>query len=148
MVEIQNLTAGYDGQPVLRDVSLSIPEGKVTELIGLMPEVFSLDIPTGDGEEGSLHNLLEDLQAPQPCEELVRRELEHTMQVLLSTLNARQQTILRLHFGMEDGTCYSLEEIGRKLQISKERVRQIERQAMDKLQKNGESLGLEEFLNE
>ena len=113
-----------------------------------MPEVFSLDIPTGEGEDGSLHTLLEDIQAPQPFEELVRRELEHTMQALLSTLNERQQTILRLHFGMEDGTCYSLEEIGRKLQISKERVRQIERQAMEKLQKNGESLGLEDFLNE
>ena len=125
-----------------------IPEGKVKELIGLMPEVFSLDIPTGEGEEGSLHTLLEDIQAPQPFEALVRRELEHTIQTLLSTLNERQKTILRLHFGMEDGTCYSLEEIGKKLQISKERVRQIERQAMDKLQKNGESLGLEDFLNE
>ena len=125
-----------------------IPEAKVTELIKLMPEVFSLDIPTGEGEDGSLHTLLEDIQAPQPFEELVRRELEHTMKVLLSTLTERQQLILRLHFGMEDGTCYSLEEIGKKLQISKERVRQIERQAMDKLQKNGESLGLEDFLNE
>ena len=125
-----------------------LPENKVTELISLMPEVFSLDIPTGEGEEGSLHTLLEDIQAPQPYEALVRRELEHTMQVLLSTLNERQQKILRLHFGMEDGVCYSLEEIGKKLNISKERVRQIERQAMDKLQKNGESLGLEDFLNE
>ena len=136
--------------PTVADIAAAsgIPEQKVTELMQLTPEVFSLDIPTGEGEEGSLHTLLEDIQAPQPYEELVRRELEHTMQQLLSTLNDRQQKILRLHFGMEDGVCYSLEEIGRKLGISKERVRQIERQAMDKLQKNGESLGLEDFLNE
>ena len=63
-------------------------------------------------------------------------------------LEPRQQQILRLHFGMEDGVCYSLEQIGARLGISKERARQIERQAMEKLQRLGTDFGLEDFLSE
>jgi len=119
---------------------------KVMELIQLEPEVCSLDIPVGNGEGGTLGALIEDDRRLQPQEELVRRELEHTMETLLGMLDDRQKQILQLHFGMEDGICHSLEEIGRQLGISKERARQIERQAMDKLQKMGASMGLEDFL--
>ena len=123
-----------------------IPEKKVKEYLGLIPEICSLDTPTGEDEDGTLQLLLEDLQAPQPYEELVRREMKATLDYLLGTLNDRQQQVLRLHYGMEDGICYSLDQIGKQLGISKERARQIERQALEKLQVLGADLGLEDFL--
>ena len=90
--------------------------------------------------------MLEDIQAPQPQEELVREELKSTMDRLIEKLSPRQQQVLRLRFGMEDGACHSLEEIGTQMGVSKERARQIERQAMDKLKKMGADMGLEDFL--
>ncbi len=125
-----------------------IPEAKVRQLLMLMPETCSLDAPAGKEEDGSLGLLLEDVHAPQPQEELVRQELKHTIDTLLGMLNERQQRVLRLHFGMEDGVCHSLEEIGGMMEVSKERVRQIERQAIEKLQKLGTGFGLEDFLDE
>ena len=112
--------------------------------MALAPEICSLNVAVG--EDSSLEEMLENLQAPQPHEELVRRELKNTMESLLAQLPDRQQRLLRLRFGIEDGTCYSLEKVGNMLGVSKERARQIERQAMEKLQKLGEDLGLEDFL--
>ncbi len=122
-----------------------IPEHKLQQILQFMPDIYSLDAPFSE-DDGSLAMLLEDLHAPQPYEELIRRELLQTMDSLMCDLNERQRTVLRLHFGMEDGTCYSLEQIGEMLGVSKERARQIERQAMDKLQKQGQLIGLEDFL--
>ena len=137
-------------EPTAAEISKAcgIPERKVQELVQLTPDVCSLDVAAGETGDSSLGELLEDVQVPQPYAGLVRQELQNTIDGLLAGLTDRQQEILRLHFGMEDGKCWSLEEIGKKLGISKERTRQIERQAMEKLQKDGAGFGLEDFLHE
>ena len=125
-----------------------MPVAKVRQLLQLNPQTCSLDAPAGEEEDSTLGGLLEDVFSPQPQEELIREELKRTMDALLSMLTQRQQMVLRLHFGMEDGICYSLEQISIRFGVSKERIRQIESQAMDRLQKLGAGLGLEDFLHE
>ena len=149
ILAVRSALAQKNGQePTDAEIAAScdIPAQKVAELLDLMPNVCSLDTPTGENGEDTLQSLLENMQAPQPYEAMVRQELKESMEGLLALLNERQQQILRLRFGMEDGICYSLQQIADRLGISKERTRQIERQAMDKLQKLGAGLGLEDFL--
>lgn len=135
-------------EPTLEEIAqrCAMTEEKTAQLLELVPQVCSLDTPTGENGEDTLQVLLQDVRAPQPQEELIRRELKHTLESLLDMLTDRQRQILRLHFGMEDGICRSLQEIADILGISKERTRQVERQAMEKLQMLGASLGLEDFL--
>ena len=123
-----------------------LPKDKVTQLLSLVPEVWSLDAPVGEEEDSDLSKLLENAEAPEPHAELVRLEMKELLEHLLGMLTDRQRQVLRLHFGMEDGVCHSLEEIGTMFGISKERVRQIKRQAMDRMQQLGAGVGLEDFL--
>ena len=121
---------------------------KVAELLALNPEVTSLDIPVGERGEDTLGTLLPAAEGDDPQAELIRRELKELLDSLMGELTDRQRSVLRLRFGMDDGISRSLEQVAKKLAISKERVRQIERQAMDKLQKIGADMGLEDFLHE
>ncbi len=143
----QELAQELGAEPDLEQIGqrCGLSADKVRKLLRLAPEVCSLDAPAGDQDQG-LGTLLEDTNAPSPQERLVREELERTMEQLMSTLTDRQRQVLRLRFGMADGTCHSLEQIGQQLGISKERARQIQHQAMDKLKVQGRSMGLEDFL--
>lgn len=136
---------GEEPTPAQIAQACDLPEDRVKKLLELTPQTCSLDAPAGE-EDIALGAMLADQEASEPQEELVRQELRRILGQLLSQLTPRQRQVLELHFGMTGQTSYSLEAISKKLGISKERVRQIERQAMDKLQKLGVSLGLEDFL--
>ena len=132
-------------EPELEEIGAlcNLSADKVQQLLQMQHMTCSLDAPIGEQENApEVH----DLQAPQPQDTLVREELNRTMKQLLGMLDERHQRILRLRFGMEDGKNHSLEDIGQILGLSKERVRQLERQAMDKLKKLSADMGLEDFL--
>ena len=144
-----NLQQEFGREPTMEELAqlCDLPVEKVQQLLQLLPpQISSLDASAGDPDHDALQDLLEDTAAPCPHEDLVRKELKRTVDSLLGGLNDRQQKVLRLHFGMEDGVCYSLEQIGSLLGISKERARQINNQAITKLQTLGANLGLEDFL--
>ena len=122
-----------------------LPLEQVQKLNNMLIQICSLDAPAGE-EDGTLQQLLEDLQAPQPQQELVRRELKNTMDALLAKLTPQQQRVLSLRFGLDSGVCLSFAQIGEVLGISRQRARQIEGEALDKLKKLGADLGLEDFL--
>ena len=123
-----------------------LPREKVSQLMKLAPQTCSLDAPVGEEGDTTVGNYLPTNEGVEPQEELVRQELASLMDGLLDQLNPRQRQILRLRFGMEDGVCYTLEEIGKMIGISKERVRQVEKQAIERLKCLGADLGLEDFL--
>lgn len=123
-----------------------LPREKVSQLMKLAPQTCSLDAPVGEEGDTTVGNYLPTNEGAEPQEELVRQELASLVDGLLDQLNPRQRQILRLRFGMEDGVCYTLEEIGKMIGISKERVRQVEKQAIERLKCLGADLGLEDFL--
>ena len=142
------LTQEMGEEPTLQELArkVDMDEEKLEQILQMWPQVSSLDEALSDSES-TLQTYLESPKEFQPHQLLIRSELRRMMEELLSRLDSRQQWVLRLHFGMEDGVCHSFGEIGEVLGVSAQRVRQIATRAMEKLRIMGVDVGLEDFLN-
>jgi RNA polymerase primary sigma factor len=127
-------------------VRTGISARKVSTLLSTTQEPISLDMPVGDEENTSLGSLLYDKTSPDPQEELIDAEMRHEIDSILSTLDEREQLIMRKRFGFDGEDTYVLQQIGEELNISRERVRQIEAQALRKLRSAARKRRLRDYL--
>ncbi len=126
---------------------LRMPVTKVEEILGVVPDPQALEDFGSDEDSPGLLRFVADPNAPSPLEKTVDRELREKIEATLQVLNPREQEIIRLRFGIGREMPYTLEEIGRVMGLSRERVRQIEATALKKIQSAQESRSLREFLD-
>ncbi len=112
---------------------LDMPEDKVKQVMKASLEPVSLDRPIGEDEDSNLGDFIEDESAPSPAKQAAHSMLEDRMGKVLSTLTRREEKVIRLRFGLGDGTPRTLEEVGTIFKVTRERVRQIEAKALRKL---------------
>lgn len=135
-------------KPTAQEIArkLRMPVSKVEEILGVVPDPQALEDFGSDEEGQGLLRFVADPNAPSPLEKTVDRELREKIEATLRVLNEREEEIIRLRFGIGRDVPYTLEEIGRIMGLSRERVRQIEATALKKIQSAQECRHLQEFL--
>ena len=127
-----------------REMGLSSQQAQ--ELLQLTKKPISLETPIGDNEDGRLGDLIHDQQNPSPVEVIKNREVSEQVEQALATLTPKEEQVIRMRFGIGDGTHHTLQEIGEILGLSRERIRQIEMQALEKLKHPSKQKSLESLL--
>jgi len=138
---------GREPTPEQVGAALSMPPERVNELLVWAEKVFSLDAPLSDEEENTLGEILEDERAIGPVETTDRDLLREEVRRVLSTLTMRERQVIELRFGLVDDHDHTLEEVGHRLKVTRERVRQIEERAIRKLRHPTSSRYLKEYLD-
>ncbi len=121
---------------------------KVREVIKISQEPVSLETPIGEEEDSHLGDFLKDESSMSPEEYATNEILKEEIKSVLMTLQEREQEVLELRFGLIDGTCHTLEEVGKRFNVTRERIRQIEAKALRKLRHPSRAKKLKDFLNE
>ncbi len=142
------LTQQLGREPTIEELAeaLGIPPKKVEYMMQVSRHPLSLEMPTDDDEKSVLGDFIKDEDAQAPDESAIQSLLREHLEKLLSTLPPREVRILQLRYGLLDGKPYTLEEVGRKMGITRERVRQIEAQALARLRKPEIQQQLREYL--
>ena len=137
---------GREPQPEEIAREMGISEEKVREIIKIAQEPVSLETPIGEEEDSHLGDFIPDDEAPAPAEAAAFTLLREQLMSVLSTLTPREETVLRLRFGLDDGRARTLEEVGKEFKVTRERIRQIEAKALRKIRHPSRSKKLKDFL--
>ena len=139
---------GRDPTPTEIAKEMGISESKVREIIKIAQEPVSLETPIGEEEDSHLGDFIEDENAPAPAEVASNAMMREQLQEVLHTLTPREEKVIRLRFGLEDGQAHTLEEVGKEFNVTRERIRQIEAKALRKIRHPGRSKKLRDYYTE
>ena len=137
---------GRDPLPEEIAKELNIPVDKVGEIMKIAQEPVSLETPIGEEEDSHLGDFIQDDDAPAPSDAATFTLLKEQLVEVLGTLTPREEKVLRLRFGLDDGRARTLEEVGKKFNVTRERIRQIEAKALRKLRHPSRSRKLKDYL--
>ena len=126
---------------------LDMPVERVREILKISQEPVSLETPIGEEEDSHLGDFIQDENVPVPAEAAAATLLKEQLDEVLNTLTEREQKVLRLRFGMNDGRARTLEEVGKEFDVTRERIRQIEAKALRKLRHPSRSRKLRDYLD-
>lgn len=148
----RRMTQELNREPTIEELGkeLEMEPEKVEYVMKIKQDITSLDAGVGrdgDDEDSVLRDFIEDEESATPEESAANQLLKEQVQAILSTLSDREQKIIKMRFGLENGKSHTLEEVGQEFAVTRERIRQIEAKALAKLRKHKDSKKLHEYLN-
>ncbi|HHU48407.1 MAG: RNA polymerase sigma factor RpoD [Caldicoprobacterales bacterium] len=145
----RQLLQEYGREPLPEEIAveMDIPVEKVREIMKIAQEPVSLETPIGEEEDSHLGDFIPDDDAPAPAEAAAFTLLKEQLMDVLDTLTSREEKVLRLRFGLDDGRARTLEEVGKEFNVTRERIRQIEAKALRKLRHPSRSKKLKDYLD-